>query len=127
MLTMINLFVLEYLISKILMKINLSFIHDMDTDTYIDLRQQNYEINLPVGNYSNRFEIVFQDQSLSTDEFNNEDLVVIQNNNTSQLTILNPNQLEINGVTLFDVSGKRIFKCFQSRNTRQVSIPNQKT
>jgi hypothetical protein len=85
------------------------FVHDIETDVYVDLRQQNYEINMPSGNYADRFEIVFQNQSLSTEEFNDSDFLVMQNNNTSQLTILNPNQLEIQSVTLFDVSGKRIF------------------
>ena len=88
------------------------FVHDLETDVYVDLRQQNYEINLPQGNYSDRFEIVFQDQSLSTETFNDEDFLVIQNNSTSQLTILNPNRLEVQTVTLFDVSGKRIFNEF---------------
>jgi len=88
------------------------FVHDIETDVYVDLREQNYEINLPQGNYTDRFEIVFQDQSLSIEAFNDEDFLVIQNNNTSQLTILNPNQLEVQTVTLFDVSGKRIFNEF---------------
>ncbi|MDB9961452.1 T9SS type A sorting domain-containing protein [Oceanihabitans sp.] len=88
------------------------FVHDIETDVYVDLRQQNYEINLPQGNYSDRFEIVFQDQSLSIEAFYDEDFLVLQNNNTSQLTILNPNQLEVQTVSLFDVSGKRIFNEF---------------
>ena len=85
------------------------FVHDLETNIYVNLREQNFEINLPQGNYSDRFEIVFQDQSLSTEAFNDEDFLVLQNNNTSQLTILNPNQLEVQSVTFFDVSGKIIF------------------
>ena len=85
------------------------YIYDNLNDIYVDLRQQNYDINLLEGNYNDRFEIVFRAEALSTEEFNDEDFLVIQNNNTSQLTILNPNQLEVKSVTLFDVSGKRIF------------------
>jgi len=55
------------------------------------------------------FEVVFQSESLSTEEFDDADFLVMQNNNTSQLTVLNPNQLEIKSVSLFDVSGKIIF------------------
>lgn len=85
------------------------YIHDKDNDSYINLQDQAFEITLEEGNYTNRFEIVFQDENLSTEEFNDTDFMVMQNNNTSQLTVLNPNQLEIKTVTLFDVSGKMIF------------------
>lgn len=85
------------------------FIHDMENNLFINLQDQAYEITLEPGNYTDRFEIVFQDHSLSTEEFNDVDFFIMQNNSTSQLTILNPNQLEVKTVSLFDVSGKRIF------------------
>ncbi|QRM90515.1 T9SS type A sorting domain-containing protein [Lacinutrix sp. WUR7] len=85
------------------------FIHDIENGLFVNLQDQAYEITLEPGNYTDRFEIVFQDQSLSTEEFNDVDFLVIQNNNTSQLTILNPNQLEVKTIALFDVSGKIIF------------------
>lgn len=84
------------------------FIHDMENNLFINLQDQAYEITLEPGNYTDRFEIVFQDHSLSTEEFNDADFFIMQNNSTSQLTILNPNQLEVKTVSLFDVSGKRI-------------------
>ncbi|MDO6597510.1 T9SS type A sorting domain-containing protein [Oceanihabitans sp. 2_MG-2023] len=85
------------------------YIHDKINDSYINLQDQAYEITLETGNYTDRFEIVFQSQSLSTEEFNEEDFLVMQNNNTAQLIVLNPKQLEVQSISLFDVSGKRIF------------------
>jgi hypothetical protein len=85
------------------------FIHDMENDLFVNLQDQAYEITLEPGNYTDRFEIVFQDQSLSTEEFNDADFLVMQNNTSAQLTVLNPNQLEVKTISLFDVSGKRIF------------------
>ena len=85
------------------------YIHDKVNESYTNLQDQAYEITLEEGNYTDRFEIVFQDESLSAQEFNDTDFMVMQNNNTSHLTILNPNQLEIKTVALFDVSGKMIF------------------
>jgi len=85
------------------------YIHDIENGLYVNLQDQAYEISLEPGNYNSRFEIVFQNQSLSTDMIYDEDFTIIQNNDTSQLTILNPNQLELQTVTLFDVSGKIIF------------------
>ncbi|MFD2824736.1 T9SS type A sorting domain-containing protein [Lacinutrix iliipiscaria] len=85
------------------------YIHDKVAGLYINLQNQAYEISLEEGHYTDRFEIVFKSESLSTEEFNDDDFLVMQNNNTAQLTILNPNQLEVKTVTLYDVSGKRIF------------------
>ncbi|WP_452233120.1 T9SS type A sorting domain-containing protein [Lacinutrix sp. MEBiC02595] len=85
------------------------YIHDKTRDLYINLQEQAYEITLEQGNYTDRFEITFQSNALSSEAFNDKDFLVMQNNNTAQLTILNPNQLEVTTVSLLDVSGKRIF------------------
>lgn len=86
------------------------YLHDKETETYVDLNVQNYEVNLEEGNYSNRFEVTFQSESLGVFESELELFTVFQNNSKSQLTINNPNNLDINEVLLFDVSGKQIFK-----------------
>ena len=85
------------------------YIHDIENEVYIDLRVQDYELTLPVGDFNTRFEIVFTSESLSVDDIVFNDFEVFQNNSTSELTILNPNQLEIKNISLFDVSGKLIF------------------
>ena len=87
------------------------YIHDLETDLYVDLREQNHEINLPAGNYSDRFEITFTSERLNTEEIvSAEDLHIFQNNNLAQLTISNPKLLDIKNVTLYDVNGKQIFR-----------------
>ena len=80
------------------------FIHDIENGLFVNLQDQAYEITLEPGNYTGRFEIVFQDQSLSTEDFNDVDFLVMQNNTSAQLTVLNPNQLEVKTISLFDVS-----------------------
>ncbi|WP_104735961.1 T9SS type A sorting domain-containing protein [Hanstruepera ponticola] len=86
------------------------FIHDIENDLYVDLRSQNYELNLEPGNYTNRFEITFTSNALSTEDVTIlDDFSVFQNNNLSELHILNPNQIEIKSVNLFDANGKQIF------------------
>src|SRR5690606_9592152 len=70
------------------------YLHDMEADRYIDLRTQNYDINLPIGKFTDRFEITFVDQSaLSTPDVTEADFKIFQNNAKAQLTILNPNGL----------------------------------
>lgn len=87
------------------------YVHDIEADLYVNLREQNYTVNLDIGNYTDRFEITFTNQeALDLDDVNIDDFTVFQNNNANQLTILNPNSLDVRNVDLFDINGKSIFK-----------------
>ena len=98
------------------------YIHDKVNDTYVNLQSQNYEINLPAGNYTDRFEVVFVEaNTLSTDEFAENNFNVIQNNNTSELVVLNPKKLDIENIKLYDVSGKIIFNKIIKNNNERLS------
>ncbi|AUC76794.1 T9SS type A sorting domain-containing protein [Olleya sp. Bg11-27] len=96
------------------------YLHDIDNNLYIDLRQQDFQISLPIGNYATRFEITFEEtNTLSTVEFVENNFNVLQNNTISELVILNPNSLSINFIELYDISGKLIFnKQVKNTNTR---------
>lgn len=86
------------------------YIHDIENDIYVDLRENAYEINLPQGNYTDRFEITFTSESLNVEQLITEDdLNIFQNNGLAELSILNPKLLEVKQVRLYDVSGKQIF------------------
>nr|WP_321228085.1 T9SS type A sorting domain-containing protein [uncultured Psychroserpens sp.] len=96
------------------------YVHDIENEIYIDLREQNYNINLQAGNYTNRFEITFQaPETLNVEEITDEDFLVYQNTKDSELTVLNPNSLNIKSVRLIDVSGKVIL------NTNNVGTQNE--
>ncbi|WP_027879927.1 T9SS type A sorting domain-containing protein [Mesoflavibacter zeaxanthinifaciens] len=98
------------------------YIHDKVNDTYVNLQSQNFEINLPTGNYTDRFEVVFVEaNTLSTDEFAENNFNVIQNNNTSELVVLNPKKLDIENIKLYDVSGKIIFNKIIKNNNERLS------
>ncbi|MEH6537497.1 MAG: T9SS type A sorting domain-containing protein [Psychroserpens sp.] len=84
------------------------YLHDIDANLYVDLRTQNYSLNLPAGVYDSRFEITFRQESLTTEEVTDEDFVVFLNTKNAELTILNPNGLDITSVSLYDVAGKRV-------------------
>lgn len=86
------------------------YIHDIETDTYVNLRDQNYELNIAPGNYSNRFEIVFMpNQVLTTEDFDVNTITINQDNRIHQLSILNPKGLDVEKIEVFDVSGKKIY------------------
>lgn len=72
------------------------------------------------GNYTNRFEITFKKNTLSTEIKELNSLKIYQNNNISKLTINNPNAVNIKSFELFDITGKLILrKKIRSRETIQ--------
>lgn len=99
------------------------FLHDIDAGLYVDLRTQNYDINLEAGTYTNRFEITFtnDEDTLSIPEETLNSLVVFQNNNASELTVKNPNLVNLNTISLFDMAGKQIF------NTSDLALSTKHT
>lgn len=85
------------------------YVHDTENNTFIDLKTQDFNINLDANNYTDRFKITFsKNNSLSDIETNFDDMRVFQNNNISELKILNPNSLNIKTFSLFDITGKEI-------------------
>lgn len=85
------------------------YIHDIENELYVNLREQDYELNIDPGNYNNRFEIVFTpDGTLGVNDFEFSKLTIIQNNNNHQLSVLNPNSLNVKTIEIFDIAGKRM-------------------
>lgn len=86
------------------------YVHDNQENTYTNIKNGNFDISLEEGLYENRFEITFTNEdTLNNEHTSISDFIIFQDNNNSQLTIQNPNSLDINSVSLFDVSGKQIF------------------
>jgi hypothetical protein len=86
------------------------YIHDIEKDLFIDLKNQDYNINLEPGQYTNRFEVTFSKNTLNVEANLFEGIQVFQNNNLSELTIKNPNSFEIQSFELFDVTGKLVLR-----------------
>lgn len=87
------------------------YVYDALNDSYVDLRQNHYELNIDPGHYPNRFEIVFTtDNALSTEELALERLAIKQNNGVHELQVFNPNGLDLSAIEIFDVTGKRVMQ-----------------
>lgn len=84
------------------------YIHDIQNNTYVNLRDQDYELNIETGNYTDRFEIVFTNVSLSIDDVADNALNIRQNNDAQELQIINPNGLDVKSIEIIDMTGKRI-------------------
>ena len=85
------------------------YLYDGATGIYHNIQSDSFEITLPAGNYTNRFEITFRDAALSLSNSIKENVIVVQNNTSQLLTVTNPNLMEIKAVTLFDITGKMLF------------------
>lgn len=85
------------------------YLYDRQEGTYHDIKNDTYIVILPTGIYNNRFEITFKNDALSASNPIKENVVVFQNNTNQLLTVSNPNLLDLKSVTLFDISGKKIF------------------
>lgn len=86
------------------------YIHDKQTGEYFDIKNNFFEISLPAGSNKDRFEITFQNERLSSNDAAFADnFIVYQNNESHNLTIGNPKQLELKSCTVYDITGKQVF------------------
>jgi len=86
------------------------YLHDKETDVYRDLRVSDYEVNLSVGEYLNRFEIVFNNSVLDIMDNQLEDTIdVFYSNSENSIVINNPMQEKIESVRMFNVLGQSVY------------------
>ncbi|WP_298494917.1 T9SS type A sorting domain-containing protein [uncultured Algibacter sp.] len=99
------------------------YIYDNETNIYTDIKNDTFNIKLDAGVYNERFEITFKETAiLSTAENTFNNFKIFQNNTISQLSLLNPNNLNIKSLSLFDVSGKQVINTFIASNKQNHSI-----
>jgi hypothetical protein len=99
------------------------YLHDIDNNTYTDLRAQDFNITLDAGTYENRFEITFEiEDTLGNPEVTFEDFNIIQNNNTNELIIKNPNGLDIQSLDIVDTAGKLILNQLNLGNKNTIRL-----
>lgn len=85
------------------------YVHDKINDTYTDIVNGLFEVNLPAGVNNSQYEITFTNSTLAVNNNAISNFTVFQNNDKELLNIANPNKIEINNVVLYDVVGKVIF------------------
>ena len=89
------------------------YVYDKVTETYHDIRVNDFSIDLQAGEYLERFELRFSDaNSLSTEELTIEDtgLQFYFANNNKSIVINNPELHEINSVEFYNILGQSIKK-----------------
>ncbi|WP_298760976.1 LamG-like jellyroll fold domain-containing protein [uncultured Psychroserpens sp.] len=85
------------------------FIHDIENDTYHNLREGDFQFFLPAGEYLNRFELTFSEgDSLSVDDNELKTVDVFYNNETESIVLLNPNAIDVKSIELYNIIGQNI-------------------
>lgn len=99
------------------------YLYDKQTDIYHDIKNNQYEMTLPAGDYNDRFEFTFVNGALNIPALSADAFDLIQSNSSQTLTIANPQMLEVKSVILYDIGGKVVFNKTQlgAKNTYQFS------
>jgi len=87
------------------------YVHDIELNSYHNLRDSDYDIFLLAGEYLNRFEITFDfSESLSIDDKNEKSIDILYSNHKQKLILLNPNQIELESIELYNLLGQSVNK-----------------
>ncbi|WP_460218512.1 choice-of-anchor D domain-containing protein [Psychroserpens sp. MEBiC05023] len=88
------------------------FIHDIENNTYHNLREGDFEFFLPAGEYLERFELTFSESgdALSVDDSDLKTLDTFYNNETQSIALHNPNFVEVKSIELYNIIGQNIIK-----------------
>ena len=89
------------------------YIHDKVTDIYHDITTQPAELNLPIGVYNNRFELLFSnktEQTLDVEEtvLPESLLNIYLNNSENKLHIQKNSTIEIKKIEVYNILGQSI-------------------
>ena len=103
------------------------YVYDNVQNTYHNLRDNNFQITLPIGEYLNRFEITFTSESLSIEnikETNNS--IVRYLNSTNAIHIISTQIDAIKRVELINMLGQNVLSWNSEDfiiNTNTLTIP----
>lgn len=85
------------------------YVFDKDKNTYTDIKNGVFNITLNKGLHNDRFQITFANNSLGIEDTAFNEFKIVQNNTISQLKLFNPTNLSVKTISVFDVSGKKVF------------------
>ncbi len=86
------------------------YLYDKETDTYYNIKEKDHILNLPVGKYTNRFSIQFDNKTISINEADLEEgIEVFFTRNNNIINIKNHfYDVRVNTVQLFNILGQSI-------------------
>ncbi|MBE9575185.1 T9SS type A sorting domain-containing protein [Flavobacterium proteolyticum] len=88
------------------------YLHDKVTGVYYDIKNNIFDMTLPAGNNTTRFEVTFKNTDVVLNNPNEtiESFTVYQNNQNAMLTIYNTLNKDITSLMMYDVTGKVVIE-----------------
>ncbi|WNM20122.1 beta strand repeat-containing protein [Flavobacterium capsici] len=100
------------------------YIHDDETGIYTDIRNGDFSVYLPEGEFNNRFSLRFMSNSLSNNEnISNSNTIAYFDNNSENLIIKNNNLNQIKKVFLFNLLGQKVSEFNIDNNENTLVLP----
>ena len=87
------------------------FVYDTLLDTYTQINDTDFELEIEAGEYVERFVLTFQSESLSVDEIDNtneNNLLVNYLNDTDEIYVNVPNNINVKQVFLIQILGQTV-------------------
>lgn len=99
------------------------YIHDIELNTYHNLRDSDYNVVLTPGIYNDRFEITFSNNaSLNSEDFENLEIEVYFSNEKESIIVNNPKLLNIISIEMHNVIGQSVIKVDDNLNDNYLEI-----
>ena len=95
------------------------FIYDALLGTYTQINESDFQLELDAGDYANRFYVTFSaDDALSIKDTAFEDLNMYFSFRREKVVIINPKNLELKSLQLYNISGQSVY---ENKNLNQDS------
>lgn len=106
------------------------FVYDDETKLYHNIRNETFEITLPIGEFHNRFSLRFKDKTLGTNEQikNENDITILHSQNRNSLVINNKLlDTTVQEVTLFNILGQAVVMWkIENQGQENIQLPIKK-
>ena len=105
---------------------NTIYLKDNLTNNYHDLNVGDYSFTADPGVFNDRFEIVFNQPSLSIDEvvLASDALIIYEDNNDNVTFSLDSNDVRIQSIKIYDMLGRELFNLKAENNTQTYNLSN---
>ncbi|MCF8274869.1 MAG: T9SS type A sorting domain-containing protein [Flavobacteriaceae bacterium] len=104
---------------------NTVYLKDNLLNTLHDLSTSDYSFTSQVGEFTDRFEIVFNAQALSTNQFNlDANTIKISQVDDTHVTFKASNNLNIKTIAIFDLLGRQLYQLKGTHNEETYKLSN---
>jgi hypothetical protein len=94
------------------------YLYDAVNDSYHNIKNSPYTVNLQAGTHHNRFELTFVN-SLGTNPTQTSQIVITHQASEHMLEVANPNAVALSSIALYDLAGKQLLYQNQMGNAQR--------